>query len=259
MNNTVFEATTRYNMWCRLIPSYSNMKKNQKKKARIAYAKANTDTGFPGDVESIEPDEPTSTSLFPSPILDWDYAIVEDRLFYADIQVNMKTHKLAPLGKGSIVPPKVLDLMDLYSATQPKKQEETTMYTETETQRRYLESRLSNTYSVKLFDLRKHFHIDRFLPSSMKEAVELLKAGKYTLDEKRMENYQEEYGEDMGFDVYSFAHIVLWDLEPADKAGFKAATESLEKVYTDARDTIKIASPEKGLEALKAFEAATFH
>lgn len=144
-----------------------------------------------------------------------------------------------------------------YAVQTPVKKEET-MYTETQTQRNYLETRLRNIYASKRTDLNKQFHIDRYVPSSFKEALEKIKTGKFSFDEKRLENLEDDYGGEY-FDLYCLVSLIDWDLEPADKAGFKAAEKLLDKAYTDAKDQVTVASPEKGLEALKAFEGTTFH
>jgi hypothetical protein len=138
----------------------------------------------------------------------------------------------------------------------PQKKEENTMHTETENQRQYLEHRLENIKYAKDRDALKFFHINRWKPSSYKEALELLKAGKFKLDDEALSMFDED---DCGFSNYTFMELIEWDLEPADKAGYKAAQEKIVKAYTDTRDAIKIAAPEKGLEALKAFESTTFH
>lgn len=93
----------------------------------------------------------------------------------------------------------------------------------------------------------------------MKEAIDLFKSGKVTLNEKYIERLNEDYEDDFGFDGYMFLRTLNWGYPEADRAGYKAAVALLDKAHTDAKDIIKVSYPEEGLKALKAFETATFH
>lgn len=125
-------------------------------------------------------------------------------------------------------------------------------------QRRYLESRLYDEHNKKSTELAKFFHVQRHTPNSPREAIELIAAGKVkwpTIEELEKNGFDPDgnYYDGIIFD------FIDWDMEPADKDGFKAANALQCKAYTDAKDVIKVSDPKDGLAALKEFESKTFH
>ena len=70
------------------------------------------------------------------------------------------------------------------------------------------------------------------------------------------------YDEDaQGNPVYNFSYVTKWEdkANAPDNDGYAVAKEKLDKAYKDAERTIKIKSPETGLDALVTFEGTTFH
>lgn len=146
------------------------------------------------------------------------------------------------------------------NAPAPYNKEEETMYSETSDQRQYLERRLNNEKSAKESTLRVAFNLDRESPATMNEAVEMIKTGKATFDEKALARMNDDWGDDAyPFDSYAFNSLIEWNQPKADKEGYKAAQKLVDKAYTDTRDTIKVMDLENGLKALQAFTSTTFH
>jgi hypothetical protein len=136
-------------------------------------------------------------------------------------------------------------------AKQTVKFDEVNESTVLQDQRKFLLNDLYEKYITFRDDLHSHFHMDPVGPKNAGEALEWLKAGKYK--EIPKEKLQD------GF--YYLFQLVTWEDKenPADVDGYNAAIEKLKKAYNDATRTIKIKSPEAGLDALVAFESATFH
>jgi len=124
--------------------------------------------------------------------------------------------------------------------------------TEAERTKDYLFTRLRNEHSSKQYDLRKAFYmIDDDAPVTPAELVKRIQDGKFILNDKTKDEYQ---------GCYSAQYITWRDpAKPADTESFEAANDKLTKAYCSAKDEIKVFAPEKGLETLKAFQAATFH
>lgn len=125
----------------------------------------------------------------------------------------------------------------------------TTAPTETQTQRKYLEDRLSYVYRDKRGPLEAQFGlIDDEPPVTLKELQERIAAGKFTFrDEKDVRPY------------HHWTEMLRWR-DPAKKAdaeGFKAAKEDLKAKRQATLDTIKIDDVKAGLDAVKALEAWT--
>ena len=125
-------------------------------------------------------------------------------------------------------------------------------------QRRYMETRLHSVYLDHDHALRSHFHMDPDYPATLREGLDRIAKGtvKFPTAEKL---------EDIGYlmDGTFFADAIWgsvdWRTTDADKDGFKAAEKLLNKAFTDAKDTIKVADPKDGLTALKEFESKTFY
>jgi len=126
-------------------------------------------------------------------------------------------------------------------------------------QRNFLFGKLSSAFTEKDFDLRKAFHLmDDDRPTSVKEFVQRIKDGKFTLPKDWDEEQDED---DCYFDLSDFVYALRWR-DPAvkeDKAGYKAARETLSKAYDDAATTVMLKSLDDGLKAVEDFKAQTFH
>lgn len=116
------------------------------------------------------------------------------------------------------------------------------MLTETEKKTQYLAGRLENILYTTSDNLVEKFNINEVKPKNTKQAKEWLAAGGLTVT---------------GDDETRYFNVVWNDpAKPRDDAGYKAAYSALHTSYQNALDTIKIAEPKDGLEALKAFETA---
>jgi len=125
------------------------------------------------------------------------------------------------------------------------------------TAREYLTSRIQNVqYEKSSGDLRKAFYLDDDqAPATAKEALERIAAGKFVAPTEEQEKVMKEQ---YGYRWYS--HLTWRDpSKPADRDGYRKAVEALEEAATEARDVIKTGTEKEGLEALKAFQAQTFH
>lgn len=123
---------------------------------------------------------------------------------------------------------------------------------EATTQRQHLLNRLYDIDDAKYAPLRTHFKVDPVEgPKTLKDLFQKIKDGDYTVDEKFLEKKQ--------YSALDALYHVRWTKEVADQKGYEAAVEAVKKDYKATKDTIMIADPKEGLEALRAFEAKTFH
>lgn len=119
-------------------------------------------------------------------------------------------------------------------------------------QREYLSYRLDDIYVEKRDELRTFFKLDPVdAPKTLREAIEMLKSGDYTAEDKTLDTKQHYISD-------AFARL-RWTKEKPDQAGFEAACDKLSVALTKTQDKIKILDPKEGLAALEAFEAETFH
>ncbi len=215
----------RYQMWCRLIPDYHCLSKTELTKAKKAIA---YDMGLGHNFGLIQP--------------------TEEDMLKANPLDSFKTNEAVTITNC------VFHGVGWYDTN--KKEE--TMYNETETQRRYLSDRAHKLFWGKDDELKAHFNMTAPAPASFEQALEWLKAGKFSADENRLESYA---GWAFKGDYYSgsLGDAIKWEGDPKDEAGYKAAKSNLNKAYQDLKDTIQIVQPEKALEALKDFESNTFH
>lgn len=139
-----------------------------------------------------------------------------------------------------------------------KIKEEENMRTETQVQRDYLENRLTRMGVGKEAELMNAFHITDEYPKSLTEAVKRIREGAFKLITDEEMKARVKYDGDY-FNNYTLASIIDWRTQEADKEGFDAAKAELKKASKEVLDVIKIMPVEQGLEALKAFEAKTFH
>lgn len=164
----------------------------------------------------------------------------------SDIQYN----SLVPLIYGEVPPTKSV----------PKRKEHN-MYNElnvietsdSQKQRKYLQSRLSSVYGEKIEGFRKQFWLDVDYPKNPADMLARLQAGKFTVkgaDEKKQPDWD-----------WSGAWMAAlsWRTQEEDCAGYDAAFKKLEALYQSTTDTIMIKDPAEGLTALQAFESATIN
>lgn len=126
-------------------------------------------------------------------------------------------------------------------------------------QREYLLNQLSEAYVVKDHEAAKTFFLnDDKTPSDGEEMVARITAGKFILDTDAIKAVKN------GKYFYNHSGALLgitWrdPAKPADKDGYKAFMEKLQKSYKVTQRTINIGSPADGLAALNTFESATIN
>lgn len=115
----------------------------------------------------------------------------------------------------------------------------------------YLNGRVEGIFYQKDRALEKQFGlVSDPRPSSAKELVDRILAGKYVLPD----------GDAATKSRYEPSDAITWR-DPAvkkDAAGYEAASAVLQKVRTDTIDTIAIGTPVEGLVAVKALDAWSF-
>lgn len=105
--------------------------------------------------------------------------------------------------------------------------------------------------------LRKAFHLDPDSePETLKDFIQRIKDGKFETDLTEKEQAERTF-----YSLERMFEEIEWrdPAVPADEAGFNAAEATMDKAYEDVRDDIVVKEPEAGLEALRAFQAKTFH
>jgi hypothetical protein len=128
---------------------------------------------------------------------------------------------------------------------------ETPIQTRTDEQKKrdYLASRLDEIGFTKRNEARKAFHMDADAPCTVQDLIDRIKAGTFTLDEKKAKEQS----------AYCLMYTIDWHdpATPADEAGYRAARDAFKKAKTETQDQIKIADPADGLKAIQALEAWT--
>lgn len=117
-------------------------------------------------------------------------------------------------------------------------------------ERHYLDTRLGNVAYEHREKLQEHFKLNEVSPSTVEELIQRVKDGQFQIkDKKDRSRFERPY------------HHIIWRApgEEPDTAGYEIANAKLEKALTATRDVIMVSDAEKGLEALKGFEAAKFH
>lgn len=125
---------------------------------------------------------------------------------------------------------------------------------QTSIQRKHLYERARDVQGTKWLELRKLYRIDDDeAPKTMDDLLARLKDGKFVFDNEKYKDREFYYASDI-------ISRVRWrdPNAPADKAGFAAAEELLNKAFTALTDEIIVSDPKDALEALKAFEAKSF-
>lgn len=139
-----------------------------------------------------------------------------------------------------------------YAQKSVTKIEEVNESTVMQDQRKYLLSALYDAHCKFADELHEHFHMDPVGPKTIGDMIQWIKDGKFK--EIKKEHLDSRY-------IYDLFHHLTWEDKenPADVDGYNKAKDAMKKAYKDAERTIKIKSPEAGLDALTAFESATFH
>lgn len=142
--------------------------------------------------------------------------------------------------------------------TEEQKEQEMTAQNEAE-KINYLSRRLEDVKHDKKHALKEHFNLlDPEAPNTFDEYVKALKDGKYSF---RNEAAKERANNPDYFYSWGISDYIIFrdpSVKP-DKDGYKAAEKLLDAEYTKTKDVIKVLPADKGLEALNAFEAKTFH
>lgn len=134
-------------------------------------------------------------------------------------------------------------------------EEVTVANTDTNLSRQYLKDRLEDVSREHKKQLRKDFFIDEpAAPKTATEALALIAAGKFLPIDPVKDAAKAE--SDWS---YSWSRAIDWRTKPADTIGFVIAEDALTKARRDTRDAIMALEPAKGLDALNAFKAQTFH
>lgn len=103
---------------------------------------------------------------------------------------------------------------------------------------------------------RAFYHIDQ--PKTAEEAIERIKAGKFTLDQKAIDRAKDEIEENDGESYYGPWYGFSWETEKKDKKAYQAVRKLISDDYQKALDDIKVLPPVEGLAALREFEAKEY-
>lgn len=246
MVSTLEQNTARYLMWCNLLGlKYVTATKNNKKKLKNWYAACRNMKPFQITIEVLKMSGFTTTA---------NEHMIKANISAAEIWNIPCEISIADCSESKWPATALSETETLYQKLNKEKEKKgNTMYEDFENpERGYLDRRLSALYSKKDSELTKHYNLYPTPPESIEEAVERFTSGAFTMKPKEDRAY------------YSWTGQFTWDdpKNPPNRAGYNAATDKLNKAYNDTRDTIKVLDAEKGLEALKAFEATdttTFH
>jgi hypothetical protein len=130
----------------------------------------------------------------------------------------------------------------------------------TNTERDYLNRRVSNVFSTLDRSLEKQFHLgENTYPKTYKELIDWIKNDKYELDKhqtKIIDACVEENGQFYG----AFYEGIIWTGcgFKVDRKGYDTAREVLCKEYQAVKDVINVSDAAAGLKALQEFEAWTY-
>lgn len=119
----------------------------------------------------------------------------------------------------------------------------------------YLILSLNQEVETKLAQASKSFGLQGDYPRTLADIQKYLDKGWVKIHEHLVEDYGEDY---VPFSMYD---AIIWknpDFK-VDKKGFNEAEKSIRKEASDVKDQIVVFGAEKGLEALNAFKAKTFH
>lgn len=126
---------------------------------------------------------------------------------------------------------------------------------EAEVTRRYLRDRIDEVMSDKKTAAKIKFNLNTVEPKSPAELVTWIKEGKFTFNPKCVDaNGEWLDNEDLLWWRNAYGAIDFRQA-PADKKGYDAWKVQMEAARQSALDEIRTLSAEKGLEALRKFEA----
>lgn len=128
------------------------------------------------------------------------------------------------------------------------------------TQRDFLLKELASADYPKDRELQKVFNLNvNNTPKTYKEMIEIIKAGKYTIDPKiakKVEAYDtSDDGNDLDDYHYSAMYGIIWPGPVADWDGYRTAEVEKTKQYSAAKRIIMTGDAADGLKALQSFEA----
>lgn len=125
---------------------------------------------------------------------------------------------------------------------------------EAEVARQYLRDRLDGVMFEKKTAARIKFNLNTVVPKSPAELVAWIKAGKFTFNPKCADANGEWLDEEKQR-WYNACSAIDFRQQPADRKGYDAWKIRMEAARQSALDEIRTLSAEKGLEALRKFEA----
>lgn len=125
------------------------------------------------------------------------------------------------------------------------------------TERNYLNSRLTDARYTKRTELEKHYKIyEDMSPHSYKELIEWIKNDKYELNTKRTKLIDSNIENEEHYNIFGCFDGIIWNGRgKADYDGHKAAESEMQKQYQSAKDVINTDDAKEGLKALQEFEA----
>lgn len=126
--------------------------------------------------------------------------------------------------------------------------------TEFHAERTHLDRDLRKSYGTHLDHLRDHFHVNPAQPKTMREAIQMIKDGKYDHadDDKWLDKKWNKYD---GNPLYS---ITLRE-KPADMEGFHKAEAKVDEAIRAVSLKAMVHEPVDALKHVEAFRTATFH
>jgi hypothetical protein len=92
-------------------------------------------------------------------------------------------------------------------------------------------------------------------PASFDALVKAITSNAYTVDQKRIDEIKQEYGENYTRYTNILFGVKWNDYTGFDHKGYDAAIKAISAEYQKARDIISVKDPIAGLDALNAFEA----
>lgn len=240
----------RYFFWNSLVPGYSEMSSNARKKKRARIANLFDTT--PGKLF----EQYSQGCISKRDVLKAMYIVNSPK----EEEVERRMRFLQNENQEWFVEDMCKDVEYIFSCTSPnptKEEEEDTMVTETQIQRNYLRNRADTIHQDKLEDLRAKFHLNDNYPTSLKDAIQRLRDGKFKLPPDE-QIYSREYIHGTYFSWDGLIRSITWQLEEPNKEGFETAHAKLQKASNDLFDTIEIADPAVALAKMKEFEDTDF-
>ncbi len=133
----------------------------------------------------------------------------------------------------------------------PCKKEEDNMYTQIETERKYLATRLYNANYKKQDEASQKFLPKTEIPNTGKKLKEAIANGWLKVDLK---------DDDVVMHYDYLDYIRLEDpSKPKDEEGYRKALSTIEVDRKGAEDVIRVLPVDQGLKALQEFESKTYH